>query len=223
MAGVLITGGSRGLGAALARRFVARGDRVALVARHEPELREVAEAVGAHAIVADVGEKDAIHAIAGQAAAMLGEVDVVVQNASTLGPLPMPLLLDTACEDLAGVLETNLVGPFRLSKALLPGMILRGRGVLLFVSSDAAVNGYPGWGAYGVSKAALDQLARTWAAELEGTGVRVLSADPGEMDTRMHADAVPDADPTRLAKPDAAARWMIRFIDGASNGTRGAR
>jgi NAD(P)-dependent dehydrogenase (short-subunit alcohol dehydrogenase family) len=102
-------------------------------------------------------------------------------------------------------------------------MVLRRRGVVVFVSSDASVNGYPRWGAYGVSKAALDHLARTWGAELEGTGVRVLSVDPGEMNTQMHADALPDADPATLADPrDVAARiaTLVERADGVPLGAR---
>ena len=97
--------------------------------------------------------------------------------------MPLRLLLDTECEDLERALAVNLVGPFRLTKALAGPMVLRGRGLVVHVSSDAAVEAYPRWGAYGVSKAALDHLGRIWAAELAGTGVRVLTVDPGEMDT----------------------------------------
>jgi NAD(P)-dependent dehydrogenase (short-subunit alcohol dehydrogenase family) len=225
--GVLITGASRGLGAALAFELAVRGARLALVARGERELEEVAGAVRAaggtaHAIAADVGDKHAIHAIAGTAAALLGEVDVVVHNASTLGPVPLRLLADTECEDLQQVLEVNLVGPFRLTKALLGPMVLRGSGVVVHVSSDAAVEAYSGWGAYGVSKAALDHLSRGWARELEGTGVRFLAVDPGEMDTAMHAAAVPGADPATLQHPaDVAYRLADLLVDATvANGAR---
>src|SRR5439155_17254231 len=135
----------------------------------------------------------------GTAAALVGEVDVVVHDASTLGAVPLRLLADTACEDLEQVLAVNLVGPFRLTKALVGPMILRGGGLVVHVSSDAAVNAYPHWGAYGASKAALDHMGRTWAAELGGTGVRFLAIDPGEMDTDMHAAAIPEADRALLA------------------------
>src|SRR5205085_1284417 len=128
----------------------------------------------AHALPGDVADKNQTHAIAGAAAALVGPIEVLVHNASTLGPVPMPLLLDTACEDLSAVLETNLVGPFRLSKAVGGAMALRGRGLIVQISSDAAVAAYPRWGAYGVSKAGFDHLGRILAAELESTGVRVL-------------------------------------------------
>src|SRR6185436_3327475 len=105
------------------------------------------------------------------------------------------------------VLQVNLAGPFRLTRAILGSMLLRNKGTIVFVSSDAAVEGYPTWGAYGASKAGLDHLARVWAAELAGTGVRVVALDPGDMDTPMHAAAIPDADPATLARPeDVAAR-----------------
>jgi NAD(P)-dependent dehydrogenase (short-subunit alcohol dehydrogenase family) len=92
-------------------------------------------------------------------------------------------------------------------------MVVRGAGLVLGLSSDAAVNGYPGWGAYGVSKAALDQLLRTWAAELAGSGVCFLSLDPGEMDTRMHRDAMPEADRSTLARPGEVARRIVALLE----------
>jgi NAD(P)-dependent dehydrogenase (short-subunit alcohol dehydrogenase family) len=225
--GVLITGASRGLGAALAEELARQGARLALVARGEAALGEVVDAIQAaggeaHAIAADVGSKDEVYAIAGAAASLLGDVDLVVHNASTLGPVPLALLADTACEDLEEALAVNLVGPFRLTKALAGPMLLRGRGLVVHVSSDAATAAYPRWGAYGASKAALDHLARTWAAELEGTGVRFFGVDPGEMDTEMHRAAMPDADPTALARPEAVARKVAAMIrdDAIPNGAR---
>jgi NAD(P)-dependent dehydrogenase (short-subunit alcohol dehydrogenase family) len=224
----LITGGSRGLGAALGRALAAEGARVVLVARGGEELSRVVDAIraeggDAHGFVADVGAKEDIHRIAGAAAALAGPVDILVHNASTLGPTPLRLLLDTACEDLAGVLDVNLMGPFRLTRALAGGMVLRGSGLVLQVTSDASVNGYPTWGAYGVSKAALDHLGRIWAAELEGTGVRVLTVDPGEMRTAMHAAAMPEADPASLADPATVAERVLEIIRTAEEIPSGAR
>ncbi len=227
-AAALITGGSRGLGAALGRALAQRGARVVLVARGAEELERVAAGIRAeggeaHALVGDVGAKDAIHALSGAAAALVGPIDVLVHNASTLGPTPLPLLLDTACEDLERVLEVNLVGPFRLTKIVAGSMALRRRGLIVHVSSDAAVVPYPGWGAYAVSKAALDQLGRVWAEELLQAGVRFLSIDPGEMDTEMHAQALPDADRGTLAAPAEVAERIAGIIaaSGAiASGTR---
>jgi NAD(P)-dependent dehydrogenase (short-subunit alcohol dehydrogenase family) len=211
----------------LASELARRGARLALVARGEDALEEVAAAIRAeggeaHAIAADVGAKDDIPLIAGATAQLLGDVDLVVHNASTLGKLPIALLADTPCEDLEEVLAVNLIGPFRLTKAEVGPMLLRGSGLVVHVSSDAATLPYPRWGPYGVSKAALDHLARFWAAELEGTGVRFFGVDPGEMDTQMHAEAMPDADRASLARPRDVARAVAEMIgdDSIPNGAR---
>jgi NAD(P)-dependent dehydrogenase (short-subunit alcohol dehydrogenase family) len=226
--GVLITGASRGLGRALAQGFARAGARVVLVARGADEVEAVAEDIrreggAAFAVSGDLGAKEDIHRITGVATALVGPLDIVVNNASTLGPVPLRMLHDTACEDLAQVLEVNLLGPFRLGKAVLGGMILRGRGLILNVTSDASLAPYAGWGAYSVSKAALDHLARVWAAEVEGTGVRFLSIDPGEMDTEMHAAALPEADRGALADPATVAERLlelVRLSEGLPNGAR---
>src|SRR5262245_11452115 len=123
----LITGGSRGLGLALARELGRRGAKVAIVAREQGALDDAvrslkAEGIAAAGIAADVGEKQAIHAIAHQAAALLGPVDLLVHNASTLGPTPLRLLLDTECEEFERALQVNLLGPFRLTKVIAGSM-----------------------------------------------------------------------------------------------------
>ncbi|HEU0174619.1 MAG TPA: SDR family oxidoreductase [Blastocatellia bacterium] len=225
---VLITGGSRGLGRALALRLSAEGAKVALVARHQEEIDEVISEIRRHGgiafgIVADVGEKESVYPIVGQAAALAGPIDVLINNASALGPVPLRLIPDTDCEDFELALQVNTVGPFRLIKAVVGSMVLRQTGVILNISSDAAVEAYPSWGVYGASKAALDHLTRIAAAEMADAGVRFLSVDPGEMDTRMHADAMPDADPASLQSPAAVAEkivTMIRQSDRIANGSR---
>jgi NAD(P)-dependent dehydrogenase (short-subunit alcohol dehydrogenase family) len=219
----LITGASRGLGRALAKRLAAKGVRVVLLARNPSEVAqveaEIRQAGGtAFAIAADVGDKQAVHRIAGEAAALAGPIDLLINNASTLGPTPLPLLLDTECEELASVLEVNLIGPFRLTKLIAGSMALRGGGTVVNVSSDAGVQAYPRWGAYGVSKAALDHLTRIFAVELEESGVRFFAVDPGEMNTRMHAEAIPDADPATLADPADIAARIVAFVEGAAQG-----
>lgn len=226
--GVLITGASRGLGRALAEDLGARGAKVVLVGRRLGPLEDVVAGIRgkggiAHAIAADIADKDATHKIAGQAHGLIGEIGIAIHNASTLGPTPLRLLLDTECEDLAGVLETNLVGPFRLTKVLAGAMALRGAGTIVHVSSDAAVEPYPRWGAYGISKAAQDHLSRILAAELAGTNVRVLAVDPGEMDTVMHAAAMPDADRTTLQRPAGVARRIVQMIEDDARAPSGAR
>jgi len=226
--GALVTGASRGLGRALAEQLAVRGARVALVARDAGPLREVVAGIrarggDAHAIAGDIADKDAIHRIAGQAQGLVGEIGIAVHNASTLGPTPLRLLLDTECEDLAEVLETNLVGPFRLTKVLAGAMAIRGAGVIVHISSDAAVEPYPRWGAYGASKAAQDHLSKILAAELEGTGVRVLAVDPGEMDTVMHAAAMPEADRAALQRPEEVAARIVQMIEDEGRAPTGAR
>jgi NAD(P)-dependent dehydrogenase (short-subunit alcohol dehydrogenase family) len=218
--GALVTGGSRGLGAALGRELARAGARVALVARGAGELEQVAAAIRreggeAFALPGDVGDKLDVHRLSGAAAALVGPIDLLVHNASTLGPTPLRLLLDTECEDLERVLQVNVVGPFRLTRALAAAMALRGGGLVVHVTSDAGTTAYPGWGAYGVSKAALDHLARIWDEELRAHGVRFLTVDPGEMDTLMHAQAMPEADPSLLARPADAARGIVERIRAA--------
>ena len=224
----LVTGGSRGLGAALGRDLARRGARVVLVARGRRDLEAVVadiRAAGgeAHGLVSDVGEKDAVHPLVGAAAALVGPLDILVHDASTLGKVPLVELAETECEDLARVLEVNLVGSFRLTKGVVGSMVLRGQGLVLGITSDAGVVAYPRWGAYGVSKAALDHLMRTWAAELEGTGVRFLGLDPGEMDTAMHAEAMPDADRSRLRSPAEVAARIVDLVESAERVPNGSR
>lgn len=226
--GALVTGASRGLGRALAEQLAARGARTALVARDAGPLHDVVAGIrarggDAHAIAGDIASKAAIHSIAGQAQGLVGEISIAIHNASTLGPTPLGLLLDTECEDLTLVLETNLIGPFRLTKVLAGAMAIRGAGVIVHISSDAAVEPYPRWGAYGASKAAQDHLSKILAAELDGTGVRVLAVDPGEMDTVMHAAAVPDADRATLQRPAEVAARIVQMIEDEVRAPSGAR
>jgi NAD(P)-dependent dehydrogenase (short-subunit alcohol dehydrogenase family) len=214
---VAITGGTSGLGLALVGELTGRGAQVAFVARGRDRVpRVAAEHPGTHGIVGDVSRKEDIHIIATQILGRLGGLDVLINNASTLGPTPLVLLADTECEDLEQALATNLLGPFRLTRALLGALgssAREGRGaVVANVSSDAAVNAYPQWGAYGASKAALLHLSRIWKEELEPEGIAVLSFDPGDMDTPLHAAALPDADRSFLKRPLTAARELADAI-----------
>src|SRR3984893_9360505 len=217
---VAITGGTLGLGLALVRELLDRGARVAFVARGRDRVERISrEHPGAHGIVGDISVKEDIHPIAIQIVGELGGVDVLVNNASDLGLAPLKLLADTDCEELERALATNLLGPFRLTKALLGALSAsareRGGAVVVNVSSDAAINAYPSWGAYGASKAALHHLSHIWDAELAAEGVHVLSVDPGDMDTPFHALALPDTDPATLKRPEAAARELADAIGAA--------
>jgi NAD(P)-dependent dehydrogenase (short-subunit alcohol dehydrogenase family) len=216
--GVLITGASRGLGRALFEQFARAGARVVGVARGADELERAAhalraEGLEAHALAGDVGDTEAIYPLAGASQALIGPIEVLVHNASSLGPTPLGPLIDLPCEEFSRLLDVNLLGPFRLTKAVVGGMLVRGQGIVVSISSDAAVGAYPNWGAYGVSKAALDHLSRSWAGELAGSGVSMISVDPGEMDTDMHRAAIPEADPATLARPVDVARQLIAWLE----------
>ena len=214
---IAVTGGTSGLGLALVRESAARGATVAFIARTRERIISVAQQIpGTHGIVGDIARKDDIHPLALQVLARIGGVDVLINNASSLGPTPLALLGDTECEELEAALAANVVGPFRLTKALLGALTASARerrgAVVLNVSSDAAITPYAGWGAYGASKAALHQMSRIWGEELVDSGVRFLSIDPGDMDTPLHALAVPDADRTTLKRPEIAARELLDRI-----------
>jgi NAD(P)-dependent dehydrogenase (short-subunit alcohol dehydrogenase family) len=214
---VAITGGTSGLGLALVRELLKQSAEVAFVARGRDRVERVArQEPGAHGISGDVSRREDIHPIAIQVLGALGGVDLLINNASDLGPTSLALLADTECEELERALATNLLGPFRLTKALLGSLAAsarEGRGaVVVNVSSDAAGNPYPRWGAYGASKAALHHLSRIWNEELNGTGIHVLSFDPGDMDTPLHAAAFPDADSATLKRPEMAARELLDVI-----------
>ena len=216
---VAITGGTSGLGSALVQELLAREAQLAFVARGREGVERFARKhPGTHGIVGDVSKKADIHPIALQIVGLLGGLDVLINNASDLGPTPLALLADTDCEDLERAFATNVLGPFRLTKALLGALASsarEGRGaVVLNVSSDAAINPYPRWGAYGSSKAALHHLSRIWNEELAAQGVAFLSLDPGDMDTPSHAIAVPEADSTTLKRPEVAARELADAIGG---------
>ena len=217
---VAVTGGTSGLGLSLVRALHAQRARVAFVARDAARVACVAnELPGSHGIAGDVSDKHATHRIALQINGALGGLDVLVNNASRLGPVPLVLLADTACEDFEAALATNLVGPFRLTKALLGALAASAReqlpqraALVVNITSDAAVNARERWGAYGASKAALAHLSRIWHEELRAHDVRVLAFDPGDMDTPMHAAALPDADPTTLKRPADAALELLALI-----------
>jgi NAD(P)-dependent dehydrogenase (short-subunit alcohol dehydrogenase family) len=226
----LITGASRGLGRALAYELGRRGASLVINSRagssaglDETERELVRMGVRSLKVLGDVSERRDVERIAGAALAQFGRVDVLINNASALGPVPMPYLIDTPIDDFEKVMRTNTLGPFMLTRALVGQMIARHSGSIINVTSDAGVVGYPNWGAYGVSKAALEQLTRTWAAELEGTGVRVNCVDPGDMDTQMKRDSDPDGDASEWAPPAAVTPVFVYLASDESTQTTGQR
>jgi NAD(P)-dependent dehydrogenase (short-subunit alcohol dehydrogenase family) len=204
----IVTGASRGLGLALARALAARGWRLAIDARGAEALdaarAELGDAVAVPGDVADERHRRALVAAAG------GRVDLLVNNASELGPSPLPALADAPLDALEEVYRVNVLGPLRLAQLALPLMPAGGR--ILNVSSDAAVEPYEGWGGYGSSKAALDQLTRVLAAERPD--LRVYAVDPGDMRTRMHQDAFPGEDISDRPPPEASVPGLLALIEG---------
>ena len=228
---ILITGASQGLGREMALRFAREGAAgLSLVARHADKLNavrdevlKIAPKIDIVTIEADVSKPQDIERIVATTLAQFkGVLDVLVNNASTIGPSPMPNLLDYPVEDLREVLDTNLIGPFLLIKNALPAMIERG-GSIINVTSDAGQVGYPGWGAYGISKFGLEGMSQTWASELEDTNVRVNWVDPGNMNTAMHRAAEPEEDPTEWANPADVTDVFVFLASDESKGITGKR
>ncbi|MDQ3702959.1 MAG: SDR family oxidoreductase [Chloroflexota bacterium] len=213
----LITGASRGLGLEMARLFARRGMRLIITARGEDALRRAADELGGVtevvAVAGDVADEGHATALVRRGLERFGRIDVLVNNASTIGPSPMPLLETYPPAALEAVFQVNVGAPLRLAQLVLPQMRARGQGVVVNVSSDAGVNAYPTWGGYGASKAALEHLSRVLAVELEGSGVRVYVVDPGDMDTQMHREATPGEDLTHLLGPERVAPALVQIVE----------
>ena len=214
---VPVTGGTAGLGLALVRELVRRGAQVAFVARGRDHVEQVArDFPGTHGIVGDVARQDDIYPIALQALGELGGLDLLINNASALGPgVASPARRHRlrgsrarVCDQPSRSFSTDQSGA-RRAGGIGPE---RGGAAVVNISSDAAVHAYPSWGAYSASKAALRHLTSIWDAEVEADGVRLLSIDPGDMDTALHAQAVPDADRSALKKPADAAVDVLDAI-----------
>lgn len=212
----VVTGGSRGLGKALARELLMRGVHSIIDGRDEAVLRraerELSTFGSVTAIAGDVSDPQHVHFLL-NAARDLGRLDLLINNASTLGAVPLPHIDELTREAFDTLFDVNVFAPIHLIQHALP--LLRRNGdvaTIVNVTSDAGVEGYAGWGGYGASKAALEQVSRVLAAELEGSNVRVLVADPGDMDTQMHRDAIPDADPADLRDPADSARALLSAI-----------
>ncbi|HET7037491.1 MAG TPA: SDR family oxidoreductase [Thermomicrobiaceae bacterium] len=213
---VLITGASRGLGLEIARLFAGRGAGLILTARGEAALAAAARELGALtevlALPGDVADPQHAARLVDEGLARFGRIDVLLNSASTVGPSPMPELAGYPLDTLAEVFAVNVIAPLHLIQRVLPQMRARGDGVIVNVSSDAAVEAYPGWGGYGASKAALEHLSRVLAAELEGSGVRVYAIDPGDMNTQMHREAEPGVDLSHLPGPELPAPAFVQII-----------
>jgi short-subunit dehydrogenase len=213
----LITGASRGLGLEVARAYARRGLRLILTARGETALRQAADeflrTTEVVALPGDVGDPQFAERLVAAGLNQFGQIDVLVNNASELGPSPMPELEHLPEDALTDNQRVNVVGTLSLSQLVLPGMRARRGGLIINVTSDAGVQAYATWGGYGVSKAALEHLSRVLAAELEGSGVRVFVVDPGDMDTAMHRAAEPGVDLAHLPKPDVVAPAFVRLLD----------
>jgi NAD(P)-dependent dehydrogenase (short-subunit alcohol dehydrogenase family) len=203
----IVTGGSRGLGRALAAELVRRGWAVVIDGRDVGTLGETAQSIGAVAVAGDV--TDAAHR-AQLVAAAAGRLDLLVNNASTLGTSPLPLLRHYPLEELRTVFETNVLAALALVQVALP-LLAESDGAVLNISSDAGVEAYEGWGGYGSSKAALDQLTNVLAVEEHG--LRIWSLDPGDMRTEMHQAAFPGQDISDRPGPETVVPALVRLIE----------
>lgn len=201
----LITGASRGLGLALAKALAADGWSLLLTARSEEDLNSAAVDLGARAIAGDITDPEHLARLA----KAVPELDLLVNNASGLGPVPLPPLAEYPIDALRDLLETNVIAPLALAQATLPALRAR-RGAILNISSDAAVEAYEGWGGYGSTKAALDQISNVLAAE--EPQIAVWWVDPGEMHTRMLADAIGAAEAASAPPPESVASALLRLL-----------
>ena len=211
----LITGASRGLGLEIARLYAARGAQLVIAARHPGPLEEAAQELRAKTDVVSMAldvSQDAERLVAA-GLNRFGRIDVLINNASELGPSPMPELADLPWQDMERILRVNVTAPLHLTQLVLPQMRARGGGVVINVSSDAGVEAYPGWGGYGASKAALEHLSRVLAAEVAGSGIRVYVVDPGDMNTEMHRFAEPGVDLSGLPGPEVAAPAFVYLAE----------
>ena len=214
----LITGASRGIGAAVARRFAAEGSHVILVARTVGGLEEADDAIRTGGGIAtlmpmDLTEFEKIDRMGAAVAERCGRLDVLVGNAGILGTLsPMGHIEPQAWDQ---VIAVNLTANWRLIRSLDPLLRASGSGRANFVTSGAADGVHPYWGAYAVSKAALEAMVRTWAGEVTKTPLKVNLVDPGALRTRMRAEAYPGEDPMTLEPPEAMTDVFVELAESA--------
>ncbi len=210
----LVTGASAGLGLALATALAARGWALILNARSEPALSRACAEISARTdvtqVTGDVADPDHRAQLAAAVSAF-GRLDALVNNASTLGPVPLPPLADYPAAALERVLRVNTIAPLELAQLLLPALTAAG-GSLVNISSDAAVEAHPGWGGYGAAKAALDRLSAVLA--VEHPALRVYALDPGDMRTAMHQQAYPDEDISDRPEPERVVPALLALLDG---------
>ena len=210
----LITGASRGLGLALARALTHAGWELIVDARGEHELRAATADLGpaavVHAVPGDVTDEAHRLDLAAAVDALGGDLELLVHNASWLGPSPQPLVADYPIDELERVYATNVFAPLRLTQLLVPCMGAGAR--IVSITSDAAVEPYAGWSGYGSSKAALEQWTRVLAAERPD--VRVYVVDPGDMRTRMHQEAFPGEDISDRPLPETSVPGLLTVIEG---------
>ncbi|HVW42527.1 MAG TPA: SDR family oxidoreductase [Amycolatopsis sp.] len=205
----VVTGASRGLGLALTRELARRGWRIVADARDGDRLDQaVADLTGVTRIAGDVADPAHRRRLAD---AVADGVDLVVNNASMLGPSPQPRLADYPLDVLEHVYAVNTIAPLALIQALLPALRAR-HGRVIDISSDAAVEPYEGWGGYGSSKAALDQLTAILGAE--EPGIRVYTCDPGDMNTDLHQQAFPGEDISDRPAPVTVVPALLRLVEG---------
>lgn len=204
----LVTGGSAGLGLALSSELARRGWHVVTDGRSEEKFKDAGLPEAVTVVVGDLTDADHRDRLRAEVERH-GRLDLLVHNASTLGPLPMRPLADVDVADLAQVCRTNVGGPLVLTSALLP-WLRAADGVLVSISSDAAVHHYETWGLYGASKAALDHVTLTYAAE---TGLRAYAVDPGDMRTAMHQDAFPGEDISDRPLPETVVPHLLALLD----------
>jgi len=222
----LVTGASRGLGEVVATYLARSGYDLVITARRADALERLAgdlRSSGSHVQVVPGDVADAAHRRRlVQAAVKLGGLDVLVNNASELGPSPMPAMADYPIEALARVFDVNVIAPIALAQEALP-LLRSSGGLVVNITSDAAVGGYENWGGYGASKAELELASRTMAAELSGDGIGVVVVDPGDMRTEMHQSAFPDEDISDRPLPDTTLpfwAWLFAAEPKAVSGQR---
>lgn len=212
---VAISGGSKGLGYALAKGLLESGFAVSICARCEQSLAVAKGALGSlgpiYVHTADVTDSRAAAAWIEATVNEFGRLDALVHNASTVGDTPMPRLSETSLANLRQVFEVNLFAPVSITQSALGALAAQPQALVITISSDAAIGGYPTWGTYGSSKAALDLVSLTMSQELEDTGVTVYAIDPGDMDTDMHRAAAPSD--TGLPYPTASANALVPLFD----------